>query len=90
MTLTRLHELGLGGLLAVLAAGRAVPKTEGLSPGIGERSDRTTRAGFSLASPWGRQPASPPSETVYTPRLPFPRKAALMPVLGAVALIVAG
>ena len=89
MTQTRLHELGLGGLLGVWAA----------------RTPPVTHAGVKLGMPGGQRRASHWPRTLcaaagliaigvsaflFTARLPFPGAAALVPVLGAVVFIAAG
>jgi hypothetical protein len=91
MTLTRLHELGLGGLVGVWGAGRALAiPADGLSLGTDSRSHRAPgRARRTLAATAGVL-AIGGSGFIYSPRLPFPGAAALVPALGAAAVIVAG
>ena len=94
MTLTRLHELGLGGLVGVWGVDRALKvPADGLSLGTDSRSHRapgrprlcrrTLAAAAGLLAIGG-------SGLFYSPHLPFPGAAALVPALGAVAVIVAG
>ena len=88
MTHTRLHELGLGGLLGVWAV-RVPAKTHaGSKLGVpvtylASQWPRTLSAAAGLV-------AIGSSGFLFTPRLPFPGSSALVPVLGAVAVISAG
>ncbi len=87
MTHTRLYELGVGGLLGVWAAGRRGPGRHAslISAGqeVAARWSRTLLAAAGLA-------AVGISGCLYSSRLPFPGAAALVPVLGAAAVIAAG
>ena len=97
MTLTRLHELGLGGLVGVWAAvaAGARPKAAGLPQSVKAPADPCV--GPIQVRPYGRTLAAAAglltiggSGFLYSPRLPFPGAAALVPALGAVGVIVAG
>ena len=89
MTHTRLHELGLGGLLGVWAARTPAGPHAGVKPGnlVAHPSwhwwPRTLCASTGLV-------AIGASGFLFNARLPFPGAAALVPVLGAVAVIAAG
>ena len=90
MTHTRLYELGLGGLLAVWAEGRSEPHA-GLKP-VSKALMPATRASHwcrSLAAATGLA-AIGISSCLYSSHLAFPGCAALLPVCGAVWVLVAG
>ena len=93
MTLTRLHELGMGGLVSVWGADRALDlRADGLPIGNGSFGNRVPGQAWlcrTLAATVGLLVIGG-SGFLYTPRLPFPGTAALVPVLGTVAVIVAG
>lgn len=90
MTLTRLHELGLGGLVSVWVPGRAFE--DGLQLGSelhGSPAPGHVRLCRTLTATAGLL-AIGCSGFFYLPSMPFPGFVALVPVLGAVAVIVAG
>ena len=85
MTCTRLHELDLGGLLGMWS-GTRVPTSTDVSvagPTSWSHRARTATAVAGLIAIGG-------SGFLYTTRLHFPGLAALVPALGAVAVVVAG
>ena len=89
MTHTRLHELGLGGLLGVWAAARAPAGPHGNAK-LGKPTARPAsrwRRTFAAAAGLAAVGAS---GCLYTAATPFPGTAALVPVLGAAAVIAAG
>ena len=91
-TITHLHELGMGGLLGVWAAGLVGGgNTDGLPLGSEKLGNEPGRFRLcrSLVATAGLA-AIGGSAFWYTPAISFPGKAALVPILGAVAVIAAG
>jgi peptidoglycan/LPS O-acetylase OafA/YrhL len=93
MTHVRLHELGMGGLLAVCAGGGRRPQPAD-EPGLSSSSSTSSSA---VLQTWLRTAAATAglatigmSAALFTARTPFPGAAALVPTLGATALLWAG
>jgi len=104
-TATRLWEMGMGGLVALRTASPMMPASKThvgqpqqcLAPSPPAAMAGFVAKPFSVWPAWARTAGTAGglaailgSGALYTPQIPFPGAAALLPVLGAVAFILAG